>query len=261
MTGKEWWLPVVVCAGVTWVALLVRFWGEGRLLATWTSRRCAVVFVAWTAWLAGMASFWLTPYASHIPPALVGAVVGWALVSSVGKEQEKQMQTAPLVKLLTLYDSVLLERLAEQLKYDEAIWCEGLAQGFCESFELQRFVDGVRYQLLLRVDVPGRPVQRRERLRKEINARHKEAQDAVQEWAAQEQAIEKQSRYTHSDTLTETQRKCLYARGEAEQRCCILLSIAYRNGKRSTDRGITERKSRLAHDRTQHGMTCDRAGS
>ncbi|MFD9905097.1 hypothetical protein [Streptomyces sp. NPDC059063] len=253
MTGKEWWLPVVVCAAVTWVALLVRFWGEGRLLGTWMSRWCAMVFVAWTALLAGMASFWLTPYASHVPPAIVGAVVGWALVSSVGKEQERQMQTAPLVKLLTLYDSVLLERLAEQLKDDEATWCEGLAQGFCESFELQCFIDDIQKRLLLRVDVAGRPVQRQKRLRQHINERHSEAQNAVNEWATQE----KLRGYGGTLTAAEAERKCLKARGEAEQRCCHLLGIAYKAGKRSTDREITELKTRLAHGRAHQGMTGD----
>lgn len=261
MSNGQWLLPVVVSAGVTWVALLVRFWREGRLLATGSSRWCSLLFVVWTACIAGLASSWLMPYASNVPPAVVGAVAGWALVSSVGREQEKQLQSVPLLKLLTLYDSVLLERLAEQLKHDEVTWCRRLAQGFCESWELRSFIDDVRIILILRVDVPGRTTQRRTVLEDEINTRHGEAVTAVTKWTAQARAMEKVSGHPDSHVVAEAARKCRNARGQAEQYCCSLLGVAYKEGKRSTDREILDIKRKLQHDGVDHGLgQCPGAG-
>ncbi|GGR87323.1 hypothetical protein GCM10010252_27580 [Streptomyces aureoverticillatus] len=253
VSGTQWLLPVGVCAGVTWVALLVRFWREGRLLATRTSRWCAVAFVAWTACVAGLASFWLMPHASRVPPTLVGAIAGWALVSQVGREQERQLQNVPLLKLFTLYDSVLLERLARQLKHDEVTWCRQLARGFCESWELRSFIDDVRNILLLRVDVSGLTAHRRTNLKEEINIRYDEAVASLNKWTTQARAREKASEDPNPHVLADAEMKYRNARGQAEQKCCFLLGIAYKEGNRSTDREIFNIKTALQHDGVEHG--------
>jgi hypothetical protein len=250
----QWLLPVGVCAGVTWVALLIRFWSEGRLMATGSSRWCTVLFVAWTACVAGLASLWLMPHASRIPPALVGAIAGWALVSQVGREEERQLQNVPLLKLLTLYASVLLERLARQLKHDEVMWCEKLAQGFCESWELRRFIETVRNVLLPRTDVSGFTAQRTAGQRKRINGRYEEAVTALNEWTAQERDKEKARNDPDPYALKEAELQCRNARGRAERHCCFLLGIAYKEGSRSTDREILRLKVSLGHDDVEHGI-------
>ncbi|MFD4629105.1 hypothetical protein ACFVYR_04285 [Streptomyces sp. NPDC058284] len=237
------------------MALLVRFWREGRLLATRTSQWCAVLFVAWTACVAGLASFYLMPHASSVPPALVGAVAGWALVSQVGREEERQLQHVPLLKLFTLYDSVLLERLARQLKHDEALWCRSLARGFCESWELRMFMDDVRDVLLLRADVTGLATTLlRSDLKDEIERRHGEAVVALNAWTSETRATEKLSGDPDTHILADAELRVRNARGQAEQRCCFLLGIAYTEGNRSTDREIFSIKENLRHDGVEHGM-------
>ncbi|MEV0255029.1 hypothetical protein AB0H82_12300 [Streptomyces sp. NPDC050732] len=252
MTGEEWWLPIAVCVGVAWLALLVRFWNQGRLLGSRTSGWCALVFAVWTAGVAGLASSLLMPHASRVPPVLVGAVAAWALVSLVGREEERQLQSVPLLKLFTLYGSVLLERLSEQVRYDESQWCRNLAQGFCNGLELQRFNNGVHYVLELRVDVPGRPAARRTQLQQDITELHREAQAAVDKWLKQERALEKHVGDLDEHAVAAAEGRYRDARAQAEQRCCFLLAIAYKSGRRSTDRQILEVKQGIAHDGLDH---------
>ncbi len=255
MWGVEWWLPITACAAVTWISLLIRFFRKGRLLGSRASRWCSLQFVVWTSCLAGLASFWLVPHASRVPPFIVGAVAGAALVTQVGRDEEKRLQDVPLLKLLTLYASVLLERLADQLKLDEETWCTQLAEGFCESFELQHFADNVRRTLLRRVHVPGRTAQQRKQLEREIDEAHKDAQAAVNEWTLQEREKDKLAWHADSRALAEADRKCRNAQGQAEHRCCFLLAIAYQTGKSSTDRQFLQLKQQQAHEGIAHART------
>ncbi|MEU6768111.1 hypothetical protein ABZ916_37115 [Streptomyces sp. NPDC046853] len=159
-----------------------------------------------------------------------------------------------MLKLLTLYASVLLERLARQLKHDEVTWCEGLAQGFCESWELRSFIETVRNVLLPRTDVSGFTAQRSASLKKRINGRYEEAVTALNEWTVQERDKEKARNDPDPYALKEADLKCRNARGRAERHCCFLLGIAYKEGNRSTDREILRLKISLGHDNVEHGL-------
>ncbi|MFH9426342.1 hypothetical protein [Streptomyces sp. NPDC017529] len=237
------------------MALLIRFRGEGRILATAASRGRFVIFVVWTASVAGLASTLLVPYASNVPPAIVGAAAGIAVVFRTG--QAKQPSDIVL-KVLTLYNSVLLERLAEQVKSDEADWSLRLAEGFCESFELEGFIDDVKSYLLQRTEIPGRTKQRTSAMKRSITATHQQAQTAVRAWATQERNAQKLNSPASGDAIS-AERKVRNARARAEQHCCFLLGIAYKFGNRAADRKIEALKGKQSHHGVRHGLDSARS--
>ncbi|MFI6476151.1 hypothetical protein ACIBL5_38720 [Streptomyces sp. NPDC050516] len=253
MTGNEWWIPVATCAVVTWGSLLVRFHGKARLMATWKSRRWALLVVVWTSCVAGLVSAFLLPHASRLPPLALGAAAGLGVASRTSTNKGQQPGGGAVIKTLTAYDSVILDHLVDQLSNQQAEWCDRLAGGFCWAHELEDFAEDVQRFLIARVDAASPSAQRLSLRRRTITATHKNIQTAVQRWATQERELIK-ARGTSPSEVERLERKCRKARAEAEQHCLTLLGIAYKTGNRTNDRKIEALKAKLAHDGAPHGM-------
>ncbi|MEV4436763.1 hypothetical protein [Streptomyces sp. NPDC049585] len=226
---SEWLLPAAVCAPVTWVCLVARFREEGRLLGTARSSALALCVVLWTSGMAALASGLLLPHASSVPPLAVGAVTGWGVLPR-GRGEQNGSRAA--LAVLTLGNSLLLHQLALRLRADRAAWCERLATGFRDCWDLDAFAGDVRRHLLLRVDVPGRTGRTRTHLRREINQRYQDVRGAAQKWITLETKVEKacqqQGRGPHREELRQVRR----AFGEAEQYLQFLLELEHAHGKR-----------------------------
>ncbi|MFE0042156.1 hypothetical protein [Streptomyces albireticuli] len=237
----EWVLPAAICAPVTWVCLVWRFREDGRLLGTVRSAASAVAVVLWTAAMAALASGLLLPHASSVPPAAVGVVAGLGLVP---KRKLEQSGEHPLMAIVTLGDSLLLNSLAMRLQTDRAEWSYRMAGGFQDCWDLDTFADRVRQHLLSRVDAPGRTGRSRTHLRKEIVERHRDVRTAAQKWITVETRIEKACQQQGRERTREELRQARRAFGEAEQYCAYLLDLAHAHGKRSDDRRIRDLRNR-----------------
>ncbi|MFE3181732.1 hypothetical protein ACFXKR_12740 [Streptomyces violascens] len=223
-------------------------------MATWQSRRWALLVVVWTSCVAGLASAFLLPHASRLPPMALGAAAGLGVASRTAANKGQQPGGGAVLKTLTAYDSLILDHLVDQLSNQEVEWCARLAGGFCWAHELGDFAEDVQDFLVARVDASSLPAQRLSLRRRNIIATHKNIQIAVQKWAAQERELTK-ARGTSPAEVERAERKCRNARATAEQRCRLLLGIAYKTGNRAKDRKIETLKTRLAHDGAPHGMT------
>ncbi|WP_344118294.1 hypothetical protein [Streptomyces blastmyceticus] len=230
---SEWVLPAVVCAPVTWVCLVWRFREEGRLLGTVRSAAAAAAVVIWTSGMAALASGLLLPHASSVPPAAVGAVAGLGLVP---KRKAGESGEHPLMAIVTLGDSLLLNSLALRLRTDRAEWCHAMATGFPDCWDLDAFADRVRAHLMTRVDTPGRTARGRTNLKREICERHRDVRVAAQKWITIETKIEKLCQQQGRERTREEIRQARRAFGEAEHLCTYLLDLAHAHGKRSDDR-------------------------
>ncbi len=227
---SEWLLPAAVCAPVTWVCLVFRFREDGRLLGTFRSAALALCVVLWTSGMAALASGLLLPHASSVPPVAVGAVTGWGVIPR-GRSEQSGGRAAMAV--LTLGNSLLLHQLALRLRTDRADWCERLATGFGDCWDLDAFAGDVRRHLLMRVDVPGRTSRSRTRLKREINDRHKDVRAAAQKWITVETKVEKACQQQGRRPDREEIRQVRRAFGEAEQYLWYLLELEHAYGKRS----------------------------
>ncbi|GAA0446513.1 hypothetical protein ABZ951_05750 [Streptomyces sp. NPDC046215] len=232
---SEWVLPAAICAPVTWVCLVWRFREDGRLLGTVRSAASAVAVVLWTSGMAALASGLLLPHVSSVPPAAVGAVTGLGLVPRRKLESSGEH---PLMVIVTLGDSLLLSSLALRLQADRAEWCDRMAEGFQDCWELDSFADQVRAHLLARVDASGRTARSRTQLRREIVERHREVRSAAQKWITIETKIEKLCQQQRRERTREEVRQVRRAFGEAEHFCAGLLRLAHMYGKRSDDKKI-----------------------
>ncbi|MEV0260572.1 hypothetical protein AB0I49_04420 [Streptomyces sp. NPDC050617] len=237
----EWVLPAAVCAGVAWVGLVYRFREDGRLLGTVRSAALAVAVVLWTSGVAALASGFLLPHASSVPPIAVGAVAGSGVVP---RGRGEQTSGRALLAVLTLGDSLLLASLARRLQADRADWCDRLVLGFHDCWDLDVFSDEVKRHLLMRVDVRGRTQRSRSSIRREITDRYKDVQTAAQKWAKAETDIGKTCLQQCRPRTREEERRAKRAFGEAEQYCRHLLELAHTHGKRSSDRKIAELRAR-----------------
>ncbi|MGW1072186.1 hypothetical protein [Streptomyces sp. NPDC002537] len=240
---SEWVLPAGVCAPVTWVCLVWRFREDGRLLGTFRSAAAAVAVVLWTAAMAALASGLLLPHASSVPPAAVGAVAGLGLMP---KRKAGESGEHPLMAIVTLGDSLLLNSLAMRLRTDRAEWCHAMATGFPDGWDLDVFADRVRRHLLARVDTPGRTGRTRADLKKRIDERHREVRAAAQKWITLEQKIEKLCDQQVRERTRDEIRQARRAFGEAEHLCAYLLDLAHAHGKRSDDRVILALRRELS---------------
>ncbi|GHF28864.1 hypothetical protein GCM10010218_07520 [Streptomyces mashuensis] len=236
-----WVLPAVVCAPVTWVCLVFRFRGEGRLLGSVRSAALALCVALWTSGMAAVAGGLLLPHASSVPPAALGVVTGWG-VGPRGRGEQGGGRAA--LAVLTLGNSLLLHQLALRLRTDRAEWCERMAQGFPDCWDLDAFAADLRAHLLLRVDVPGRAKGARAAVRREITERHKEVRAAAQKWITLETKVQKacdeQGRAPGREELRQLRR----AFGEAEQYLTYLLELAHAHGKRSDAARLRELRAR-----------------
>ncbi|MFF7726141.1 hypothetical protein [Streptomyces sp. NPDC008001] len=233
---SEWLLPAAVCAPVTWVCLVHRFRGQGRLLGTVRSAASALAVVLWTSAMAALASGLLLPHASDIPPAAVGAVAGAGLVPKRRTEQAEH----PVMAILTLGHSLLISSLMVRLQADRAEWCARMAAGFGNCWELDVFADRVARHLKSRVDVPGRSPKGKSGLTVMIKERYEEVRAAVQHADTLETEIEKACEDEQRERTREESGRTLRALGEAEHLCAYLLELAHAHGKRSDDKKILE---------------------
>ncbi|GHF23556.1 hypothetical protein [Streptomyces morookaense] len=234
----EWVLPAAVCAPVTWVCLIFRFREDGRLLGTVRSAGLTVAVVLWTSGMAAVASGLLLPHASSVPPVAVGAAAGWG-VAPRGREQGDK---SAVMAVLTLGNSLLLHQLALRLRTDRAEWCERMAGGFRDCWDLDAFAGGVRHHLLLRVDAPGRPVRLRTQMKREINERYNEVRTAAQRWITLETKVQKSCQQHARPATRDEIRRVRRAFGEAEQYLVCLLELAHAHGKRSDAERLLELK-------------------
>lgn len=238
---SEWVLPAVVCAPVTWVCLVFRFREEGRLLGSLRSVGLAVGVVLWTSGVAAVASGLLLPHASSVPPMAVGAVAGSGVIPRGRGEQAGARAT---MAVLTLGDSLLLHQLALRLRIDRADWCDRMAEGFRDCWDLDAFAGALRSHLLLRVDVPGRTGRTRTALRREIVERHAEVRTAAQKWITVETRVDKVCQQQRRRPTREEARLVRRAFGEAEQYLKHLLELEHAHGKRSDGGKILELRRR-----------------
>lgn len=236
---SEWVLPAAVCAPVTWVCLIFRFREDGRLLGTVRSAGLTVAVVLWTAGMAAVASGLLLPHASSVPPVAVGAAAGWGVAPRGRGEQNTDKA---FMAVLTLGNSLLLHQLALRLRTDRAEWCERMAGGFRDCWDLDAFAGGVRHHLLQRVDAPGRPVRLRTQMKREINERHNEVRSAAQRWITVETKVGKACQQQARGATRDEVRRVRRAFGEAEQYLVCLLELAHAHGKRSDADRLLELK-------------------
>ncbi|QLE72959.1 hypothetical protein FGW37_16370 [Streptomyces rectiverticillatus] len=240
MTGNqtsvlsEWILPAAVCAPVTWVCLVHRFRGQGRLLGTVRSVSSALAVVLWTSAMAALASGLLLPHASSVPPAAVGVVAGAGLVPKKRTEQAEH----PVMAIVTLGHSLLINSLMLRLQTDRAEWCARMTGGFDNCWELDVFADRVARHLRSRVDVPGRSPKGRSGLVTSIKDRYEEVRAAVQQADTLETEIEKVCKDEQRERTPQEAGRMLRAFGEAEHLCACLLELAHAHGKRSDDKKI-----------------------
>ncbi|MFH8787325.1 hypothetical protein [Streptomyces roseoverticillatus] len=230
-----WILPAVVCAPVTWVCLVYRFRGQGRLLGTVRSAASALAVVLWTSAMAALASGLLLPHASAVPPAAVGIVAGAGLVPKRRTEQAEH----PVMAILTLGHSLLISSLMVRLQTDRADWCGRMAAGFGSCWELDVFADRVARHLRSR-DVSSRSSKGKSGLTAMTKERYEEVRTAVQHADILETEIEKACMDEQRERTREEIGRTLRAFGEAEHLCAYLLELAHAHGKRSDDRKILE---------------------
>ncbi|RLV01462.1 hypothetical protein CTZ27_13300 [Streptomyces griseocarneus] len=241
---SEWVLPAGVCAPVTWVCLVWRFRGEGRLLGTVRSAAGALAVVIWTAAMAALGSGLLLPQATNVPPAAVGVVAGLGLMP---KRKAGESGEHPLLAIMTLGDSLLLHSLASRLRTDRALWCERMAMGFPGCWELDTFADQVKAHLLARLEASGRAGKvRNGGLKKEIDDRHRDVRVAAQKWIILERNIEKLCERHARERTPDEVRRLRRALGEAEHLCVYLLDLVHAHGKRSDDKVIQALRSELS---------------
>ncbi|GAA3035973.1 hypothetical protein GCM10020000_11890 [Streptomyces olivoverticillatus] len=96
-----------------------------------------------------------------------------------------------VMAVVTLGNSLLLHELALRLRTDRADWCDRLAEGFGDCWDLDAFAGDVRRHLLMRVDVSGRTNRMRAAVKREIGERHREVRAAAQKWITVETRIDK----------------------------------------------------------------------
>ncbi|MEU1309585.1 hypothetical protein ABZ419_11915 [Streptomyces cinnamoneus] len=242
---SEWVLPALVCAPVTWVCLVFRYKEDGRLLGTVRSALLGLCVVLWTSGTAALASGLLLPLTPSVPPMAVGVATGWGIISR-GRGEQTSGRAAMAV--LTLGNSLLLHQLALRLRADRADWCERMAGGFRDCWEIDSFAGDVRRHLLMRVDVPGRTSRSRAAVKREVNERHKEVRAAAQKGFTAETKVERACQQQGRAPYREEVRLVRRAFGEAEQYLRHLLELEHAHGKRSDGEKILElRRRHLAH--------------
>ncbi|MBH1937386.1 hypothetical protein I5Q34_24480 [Streptomyces sp. AV19] len=253
---SEWLLPAVVCAPVTWVSLVFRFREEGRLLGTARSAALTVGVVLWTSAVAAVAGGLLLPHASSVPPVAVGAVAGTGVIP---RGRAEQTGARAVLAVLTLGDSLLLHQLALRLRSDRADWCDRMAEGFRDCWDLDAFATALKDHLLMRVDVPGRTGRARTALRKEIAERHAEVRAAAQKWITAETKVDKACQQQGRRPTPEEARLVRRAFGEAEQYLRHLLELGHAYGKRSDARRLLELRERhMSREEADDAVTVGR---
>lgn len=245
---SEWVLPAAICAPVTWVCLVFRFREDGRLLGTYRSAALALCVVLWTSGMAALASGLLLPHASSVPPAAVGAATGWGVIP---RGRGEQSGGRAVMAVVTLGNSLLLHELALRLRTDRADWCDRLAEGFGDCWDLDAFAGDVRRHLLMRVDVSGRTNRMRAAVKREIGERHREVRAAAQKWITVETRIDKTCQQQGRRPTRDEIRLVRRAFGEAEQYLKHLLELEHTYGKRSDAEKLRELKRR--HLSAEHG--------
>ncbi|MFI9722800.1 hypothetical protein ACIHFE_24605 [Streptomyces sp. NPDC052396] len=237
----EWALPAVVCAPVTWVGLVFRFREEGRLLGSARSFGLTVAVVLWTSAMAAVAGGLVLPHASSVPPVAVGVVAGSGVIP---RGRGEQTGARAVLAVLTLGDSLLLQQLALRLRLDRAEWCDRMAEGFRDCWDLDAFAGALKNHLLHRVEVHGRTSRARTQLRREIADRHSDVRAAAQRWITVETRIDKLCQQQGRYPTREEQRLVRRAFGEAEQYLRYLLELEHAHGKRSDHGRVLELRGR-----------------
>ncbi|MEU7136269.1 hypothetical protein [Streptomyces sp. NPDC046261] len=238
---SEWVVPAAVCAPVTWVCLVFRYKEDGRLLGTVRSSLLGLCVVLWTSGTAALVSGLLLPLTPSLPPWAVGLATGWGVVSR-GRAEQTSGRAAMAV--LTLGNSLMLRQLALRLRADRADWCERMAEGFGDCWDLQSFADHVRGHLLLRADVPGDGSRTRTALKREVNERHREVRAAAQKWITLETKVDKVCQQQGRRPYREELRMLRRSFGEAEQYLKYLLELAHAHGRRSDGERLLALKRR-----------------
>lgn len=240
----HWWPLSSICAGATWLSLLVRFHKRGRLLGTKRSAGAALFVVVWVACAAGPLAALAIAHASALPSSLVGAGTGAGVASWPGRNKRQSRKEVmpgpgkegPAGKFLDGMDALMLGLLTDQMAFDQHEWCESVASDFADGYELRDFLAQLELYLLRRVGIE--PEQQTDDspkplAAKHINAAYQQALTAAKAWITKETAYEKKQREDVGAKVAEAKTDCARARGEATNLCCALLKFAYNQGRRS----------------------------
>ncbi|MEU1916103.1 hypothetical protein [Streptomyces massasporeus] len=226
-------LPAAACLVVSWIGLVLRFHGRGRLSGTRHSRRLFAGVLAATTAVAVVTCVYILPHLSSLPPVAVGVAAGAAVVP-----REKAPNSGrPVTALLTFGISWLLGALSRRLTSDRADWCEEMTLGVTDGYALVRFASDVRTHLLARLEEPGfgqtsRAIDKR---REEIEQRFREAKKAAERSIKTETEVEKSWHASGNPVTSEDRTKALCHFGEALHACQLLLHLAHDHGRRSSD--------------------------
>ncbi|MBY8887200.1 hypothetical protein K7472_20445 [Streptomyces sp. PTM05] len=224
-------LPAASCAVVTWISLVRRFTGKGRLFGSRQAVGLALSVTGMTCVIA-LGTGLLLPHVARLPPVAVGLVAG-AGVAPRGRRDGDVTQ--PVVKVLTLGVASLLERLEYRLITDYMTWADSFMSGFKEPRQLRVFAHDLKLHLLSRHE--GNKA-----LTKVVNERHTEVDGAV---GAVFALLDARVRRAGGGVLTaldvdqewpggqHEEIEYLRAFGVALERCKQLLALAHVHGRRS----------------------------
>lgn len=237
-------LPAAVCTGASWIGLVIRFAGRGRLSGTRRSRWLFCSVVAATTLVTVLTSTVLLPHASELPPVAVGLVAG----SAVAPRQRARSGGQAATALFTFGISHLLGLLSTRLTDDRADWCEEMTLGLTDGYALLRFASDAKGHLLARLESPGFGVTAKtlNSRKSDINTRFLEAKKAAERSIKTETDIEKALRSDGRQATQDERMQALCRFGEALNACRLLLHPARDHGRRSSDRRLMTLRDQAA---------------
>ncbi|HET6353492.1 hypothetical protein [Streptomyces sp.] len=226
-------MPAAACLVVSWIGLVLRFHGRGRLSGTRQARRLFCLVLAATTAIAVATCVYALPHASSLPPIAVGVATGAAVVP-----REKAPNSGrPVTALLTFGISWLLGALSRRLTTDRADWCEEMTLGVMDGYSLVHLSSALRTHLLARLEEPGfgLTVRTAGKRQDEIEQRFVEAKKAAERSIKTETDVEKTQRSSGRLITPEEKVKAMCHFGEARHACQLLLHLAHDHGRRSSD--------------------------
>lgn len=238
---RHWATLIAFCAPGTWLTLWVRFHGQGRLLGSARSMGAAL-FVVLCSCVLGPGAALLTTNASRLPAPAVSAATGIGIVSPVRSRRQGKVDGAG--RLQDVVTPVLLRKLVAQMTDDRVAWCEEVAAGFTDGWELISFLDKLHAFLLKRAGAglpPGSGGESEEQVSaaekrrykaqaERINATYEHAIGAARNWISRQNDLEKKEREGSTHEIAEAKAARNNAHGQAESMCCELLATAYYDG-------------------------------
>ncbi|MDX3078429.1 hypothetical protein [Streptomyces sp. MI02-7b] len=237
-------LPAAACTAASWIGLVIRFYGRGRLSGTWRSRGCFALVIAATTGVTVLTSTVLLPHASQLPPVAVGLVAG----SAVAPRQKAPSSGRAVTALLTFGISYLLGELSRRLANDRADWGEEMTRGLTDGYVLREFACAARDHMLARLGEPGFGVSAKAlaKRRAEIETRCAEAVKAAEKSIKTDTDIEKSLRDTGRLATQQDRTQSRMKLGEARHYCQLMLHLAHDHGPRSNDHGLRSLRAGIA---------------